>query len=342
MKKILYINYMLQYGHINFDLIHINALLSQGYDVKVIAHARVAQRMNLPEGVLLLALPDWLDLDTGNGILNRVMYLVTLLFIRMHVKVKAYDQVIISNVDEVSLALLSPCRDMLVYCHNPYSCLQSRVKAYFLKQLAQHNRLMVFNESMKTPFLQVGITQVGIISHGCMPSFRYHETTSIDRYVKEGQRVVFHPSHRPNQRFLCELLADERLQKQLEESNTVFLMRDRSGRYQSKGRIRILADYLTAEEYQNLFLKADVILLAYPDDFRYKVSGVSYECFANQKNLLILESPSFSYCKDFYNYDPIFKTTHELSEKLNMLYQHPEYRCTAKAGDLAPDFNSNL
>lgn len=329
---------MLQYGHINFDLIHINALRSQGFDVKVVVFACIAQKISLPKDILLFTIPDWLDCNTSNGIINRIMYILSLLYIRMHVCAKDYDRVVVSNIDEISLFIVPPSDRMLLFTHSPHDIFRSRVKSYFTRRLARNNTFLVFNDNMKVPFHNAGIDNVKVISHGCMPPYKYDKATSIENYIKDGQRLLFHPSHRPNQRFVAEILSDNCLQKVLEDADAVLIIRDKSGLFNSKGRIRIISDYLFNETYQNIFLRAEVIILAYPDDFLYKVSGVSYECLANKKRMLILDNPSFFYCREFFDYDPMFSTVGGFIEKLKELLDHQEYRCIAGVDALIPNY----
>lgn len=341
-KRILYINYMLQYGHINFDLIHINALKNQGHDVKVIAHETVAQRMSLSKETFLFTIPDMFDLNTQSGILNRIMYVLTLIFIRIRICAKNYDHIIISNVEEVSLCVMPPAENMIIFAHALNASLKSKAKLLFIRTLARKNKFVVFNEHMKIPFTEAGITNVGVISHGCMPPFSYDISTPVPFGIEQGQKIIFHPSDRPNPRFVNELLNEDSIHKLLDETDSIMIIRDRSGSNKSKGRIKIISDYLPKEVYQNVFLKADIILLAYPEDFLYKVSGVSYESLANRKRMLILNNPSFFYCKDYFNYDPLFNSVAELKNKIAMLFTNLECSCTADSSVISPDYSSIL
>lgn len=341
MKKILYINYMRQMGHVNFDLIHINALLRKGYDVKVVAHACMTERMSLP-GAVVQILPKWLDVDSQNGILNRIMYLFTLLYIRLRVRVGEYDHVIVSNLEEISLCMIPLCQDKLIFSHGPNDSFQSKFKTFFMRRIGRKNTFVVFNKHMMKPFLDAGINNVDVISHGCMPAYSYHDKTSIAEYVSDAKRVVFHPSNCPNQRFLQQLLTDTEIQQILEEQDAVILMRDKSGRNNSKGRVKIISEYLSDEMYQNLLLRSDIVLLAYPDDFLYRVSGVSYECLANRKKMLILDNPSFYYCRDFYTYDPMFCDISELSAKIRTLLSQADDTNAMKVESVSPDYSSLL
>jgi hypothetical protein len=106
--------------------------------------------------------------------------------------------------------------------------------------------------------------------------------------------------------------------------------------------IQTINHYLSAEEYQLLFLTSDIILLAYPDNFQYRVSGVSYECVANQKKMVAKYLPALEYCQSFYNYSPLFNDIDQLCDLLQYLKEHPQAKCMATPQALTPDYNGIL
>ena len=68
---------------------------------------------------------------------------------------------------------------------------------------------------------------------------------------------------------------DNAFQSFLEETDTFLLL---NGKGEDKGRIRFVHRRLNDNEYRSLFMRSDIILMAYPETFIYSVSGVSFEC----------------------------------------------------------------
>ena len=98
--------------------------------------------------------------------------------------------------------------------------------------------------------------------------------------------------------------------------------------------------YLKENDYQGLFKRANIILLAYPNSFKYQVSGVSYECVANNKKMLVLKNPSLSYCIYFYNYDIFFENANDVIRHIIKMKNHSkDYKCTASPKDLSPNYS---
>ena len=154
MKKVIYINYIKQYGHINFDKIHINALVSQGYDVKIIMHKDIANKLPYSKEIYALVLPTWMGYSSKNGIINRLVYIATLLFIKFKISFKSYNYCIISNLDEISMALCPLTKDMFLICHGNSKNFTNAIKKIFLHKLALSCTFIVFNNQMAKPFLK--------------------------------------------------------------------------------------------------------------------------------------------------------------------------------------------
>lgn len=349
MEKVIYINYMKQLGHLHFDQIQIDALVAQGYDVKLVMHQEIALQLPYPKEMYALVLPSWTDTDSKHSWMVRLHFLLTLLWIKFHIDESHFDHCVVSNIDEVSMGLCPLRRGMHLMCHGSAQGFGQKLKTFFLRKLSRRNTFLVFNDDMQQPFLQHGITSVKIISHGCLPAFK--ESTTL----KESQGsynsaskpcVIFQASSKSDDRF-WEMICAPKMDQALRERNVLLILRgtnapDSSFRNFSFGSIKVIPNYLSGEAYRQAFAKADIILLAYPPSFRYQVSGVSYECIANQKPLLAWRNPALSYCKDFYSYDPFFDSAEEFLAKIDFLRAHREIRPKVTREELVPQYQEIL
>lgn len=335
--SVLYISYILQRGHINFDGIHIRAL-QENYDVKVVAHQEVAEALRLPQESIQLLLPRFLAKDFRNGLLNRILFLLTLLLIKIRVHASRFDHVVVSSTDEITLALLPPCSGMHLVCHRGEAALQNGVKRFFMKQLAKRNDFIVFSDHMKAPFLEKGLQNVHVVSHGCVAPFAPPKSGIPKEIPREYKTLLFHPSPKPDKEFLSALYEDTSFRRFLQESDTLLVVRGAKQTGPDEGNILVLNRYLSQDEYQALLLSSHIILMAYPPSFSWQASGVSYECVACGKKALILSHPSLAYCKSYYNYDPFFTTLRDLEDKIRLIAHNPAFRCIADAESLKPDY----
>ena len=135
MKKILFIEYTLEVGHVNYNHIHINALMAQGFDVRLVLHQYTKDRLPFADSQYALVLPHFLRRRNGwlEPLRNRIIYLLTLLYIRLKVNLNDYDQVILSSFDEVTLAMLPLCRNMRLTSHGNGLGFENPIKRKLLK-----------------------------------------------------------------------------------------------------------------------------------------------------------------------------------------------------------------
>ena len=337
-RRILFIDYIYQRGHVNFNRIHIDALRSEGYDVKLVMHSDIAAQLGYPDSDYALKIPCFLKKRENRAVINRVIFVLTLLLLKLRIRFGKYSHVVVSECDEVTLGIMPPCRNMHIVCHDT-ATVQSRLKLHFLKRLARHNTFLVFDEYMKAPLVKNGITNVEIISHGCVQPFNPDGSVVLPQNAQAFRKLIFHPSSKADASFTNALVADSTLAGYLEANGILLLVHGNKPQTAAVSpNIRFIAGYIPTETYREIFLRADIVLLAYPRSFRNQVSGVSYECVANGKNMLVLEHPALHYCKDFYNYDPLFSDIPELVRKIRALTSSGEYRCTATRETLMPDY----
>lgn len=355
--KILYVDYFQKDGHINFNRIHIDALRCAGHQVDLVFHSEVASHLPYGAEDYVLQLPRVLRFREGRPLLNRIVFCLTLLYILLRVRVSAYDKVFLGCIDEFSYNLLPLRRDCYIFAHGNGRFLPdakglpcpSPAKFRALKRLSKRATFVVFNDYMARPFREAGFPNVEIISHGCVPPF---PTAPADAYstlpfpINAEMRIVFHPSGKCNEDFLRQTLADSQLHAFLEETNTHIVFRNRPAWVNADElplHIHFIDGFLPDKLYQALFLRADVILMCYPPSFHHQVSGVSFECVANQKLVLALQTEALDYLRSYFNYDPLFADSHEFTERLRHVVQPcstaaAPCRIVVKPTDLTPDY----
>lgn len=339
-RTALFVDYAYQKGHVNFNKIHIDALRADGYDVKIVLHRDIMKRLPYGKDDYALILPNLLKLRDGHAVINRISFILSLLLIRIIIRVRKFDKVVVSYCDEVTLGLLPLCRGMYIICHNNAASFDNKVKRYFMHRLSKHNHFIVFNDEMTKPFKRQGINNVLVVSHGCVPPFTMKPDIQLPLNISSYDKVVFHPSPKPDVDFVTELMQNARLADFLRENNVLLILRNSPCCVCETSNIKFINEYLSQDQYQKLFLSSDVILLAYPPTFEYRVSGVSFECVANGKKMLIKANHAFDYCRDFLNYDPMFNDVGELCIKLDYLFHHPNAMCKAIKDRLTPDYKS--
>ena len=173
MRRILYIDYIFLFGHVNFDKIQINALRRTGAEVKLVMHEAFAVRLGFPAQDYELVIPARLNPPAGaSPLLNRIYFLRTLLYIRRHVDFRAWDAVVFSTFDEVTMSLVPLCRRKLLFCHGNVTTLGITAKRILMKLIGRHNYFLVFNDYMRRKCLATGLSRTMVVSHGCVKPYR--------------------------------------------------------------------------------------------------------------------------------------------------------------------------
>ena len=89
-------------------------------------------------------------------------------------------------------------------------------------------------------------------------------------------------------------------------------------------------------------MASDYILIAYPESFEYRVSGVLMEALACGKRILVRDIPAMREFRDLIGADSYFGSVRELAECISRLEARPEYN-SGDNGDLrlslSPDYS---
>lgn len=350
--KILYVDYFQKNGHVNFNRIHIDALRAAGHDVTLIMHREIARRMPYPDSDYALLIPRILRFRGGSPWVNRIVFLITLLLIRLSVRVSRYDAVFLGCVDELTYSLLPIRRDAYIFAHGnarflPFadgtpSAAPSKYRA--LKHLGRHATYVVFNDYMADAFRHAGMERVKIVSHGCVAPF---PAPGADALVQcpipfaRYDKIIFHPSEKCHAGFLQHVLNSEAVNAYLREHNVLLILRNRPAGIADNPHIQFLNGFLETDLYRALFHRADVILMCYPPSFHHQVSGVSFECVANAKAVLALHTPSLEYIRPYFNYDPLFARPEDFIEAMDRVFSPVDdsARCIVSPELLRPDYS---
>lgn len=333
-KKILYVDYDLQVGHVNFNQIHIDALMATGAEVRLVLHKYMFEHLPYPKEMYDYIIPTSLRYRDGHPLINRIIFIITLLLIRFKVKVKAYDKVIVGFCDEISLWLLPVSRNMHVFLHRAANVEDSMVKRWLCKRIARKNRFLVFNQYMGNMLRTNGINAYNVVSHGCVPAFEVSDAKTEDGYF-----TIFHPSAKLNENFVNNILKDERTQNYLVKRKIrLILKRTNDADIVEHSNITYLPPTIDFADYKATFVHSDAILLSYPESFRGQVSGISFECVANNKRAMIYEHQSLDYCNGFYNYHTFFNDVDGFIYLCEELRTNDDAKCVVTPETLAPDY----
>lgn len=341
MKKVLFVDYIWQPGHVNFNKMHIDALKAAGADVKLILYRSMKEQLTYQEDDYAMVIPDFIRMRQGYPILNRIGFLIVLSMIRLRLSLSKFDYVYVASFDELTLGIIPLGKRMLLVAHDNAKGIAYKTKRYFLHRLSKLGTFIVFSNYMLTAFVKNGINNVKIVSHGCMDASSFeimNLSFSLDKY----SLVIFQASAKMDKEFYYKIINNKTFCNFIRTKNILLILRNSQIPTALSENAISINRYLLKKEYNALMKKANIVLLAYPETFKYQVSGVSFECVALKKCMAMYMNPSLMYCRDFYNYNPFFSDVSTFTGLLSSFLNGKDNKCVVKAQYIKPDYSKIL
>jgi hypothetical protein len=327
MQRILYIDLICQFGHVNINKNIINRFIELGLSVDIVFRKGYAERLNIPLDLVKWEVPESWFYDADDSVRERYFQYKALREIKHKFPLRDYDYIFMSSFEEISLFFSGFKGNLLLLNHGNVAGLDNRIKRFFLKRISRYSTIIVFFENIKKRFIESGITKVMVEPHGFPHPYNKSDVeiqwllNSMDPRLtsSEFKFKIFAPTgSKYNDNFISTLLQKQEFLNFLSSQNLLFILKDKPINVNHKN-IIALPDYVADEEYQSIFLNADCILIHYPPSFIYRVSAVLHECFANQKPCLLSDIESFDVFNPHFTYPAFYKNTDELISRINNL-----------------------
>ena len=313
-NAVLYIDVICSDGHVAFNKIYINKLLSAGYEVKLILKKNYEKKLNLPNSMILFELPSFLFYDFKRiGIINRLLMLLSLIYINLRIFSNRFKDIYIGGYEEISFYFSFFIKKTILIKHNNISGLDNKLKRYFFIKNSKKHKLLVFNEDIKNYLIKLKLKNIIVKPHGLPEKFYL---SSGNNNFSDFVKIIFIPSsNSSDQKFILELINNYFFLDYLKVNNYLLIIK---GSYSNVNpNLLVIKNPLSYEDYKDIFMNADIILLPYPNSFKFRVSNVLHECIANNKICLLSKIESFEVYSIHFNFNPFFQNINELIERIN-------------------------
>lgn len=316
-KKILYIDPLLQNGHVNFNNIYIENLRKSGYLLEFVFVSGYEDKLNIDSSEVVYSIPKFFFKKDLGKLGNRIAYFFALLFIKFFVDFKKYDLIIFSSFEEVSFFLSNIKKCCLINHINVSTSVESKVKYFFLNKVLINNSLIVLDKETKSYLSSKGNYKIYVQPHGLPNAKSLIHTNEDDEFgyifdeLIKYKKILFSPSESSSDKdFINELIRSNKFMEYLEQEDILFVYKDKSPVVRRN--ILVISGFLSQNAYDYLFLKSNIILIAYPKNFKYRVSGVLLECMANDKPCVVSRIDTLESYSDFFKYDAFYSNIDEL------------------------------
>ncbi len=341
-KRILFVDPILQKGHVVFNQIYINALRKEDVKLSFVFVRGFDENLVFPKDHLIYSIPKVLFKYNLGMIGNRICYLIALFLLRINVKFKEYDEVIFSSFEEISFFFFR-IRNAYLVNHINISKIDSNVKYFFLKRVLKKNKLIVFDNTIKKALCLKGNFDVIVQPHGLAKPYtnNYNDLSHLDSRFEDKRfdGTIFSPSDNSSDTvFLSRMINNQKFINFLEKMNILLILK---GNFDIKhDNIIVINFHLPKETYNAIFSKINIILIAYPNTFKNRVSGVLFESFANNKPCVVRKNDMLtSYLKHF-RYDPYFSNIDRLINAIENIisFNNKEESFYKNLEELEPSF----
>lgn len=280
--KILYIDYLSYSGHKNFNKIHLNALKSLGIDLSFVGSI---DQYDDDLRCEFLKIPNFFYLKLPfYSISSRILEFLCLLYIRFFIKTRNFDFIIFPTYDIFSIFAFPTRKKCFLINHNNVGQLDNPIKLIITKFLPinyvhvalnneMHDRLSILLPSKRVLFVPHGL---------CLPFTKLKRPSTVPNECK----FFFCPVNRNYDRnALEELFNDDQVVSFLDRNNIFIIIKEGLISLYNK-RIITVENKISFPEYNFLIKQSTAVILPYDDNFKYRCSGILFECIANDVSVV--------------------------------------------------------
>lgn len=322
-------------SHINFNRIHISKLLEEGHHVSCIFRIGYFQKLGIENISMIHEIPNkYYKKGNDTRIIGRIFYLRRLLNIRKYIKSKKYDIIINSYYDETVLPFAFFHRGLYLINHINIGGLRYKLKLFFFKLVSKRNQQIVLTKDSQEYLNSMGLKSI-YVRHGIPDVYPVNLPRPVWMKFKYS---IFSPSATSSdEKFLTSLISSKEFVSYLERNDILFIIR--SNQLSSTCKNILIIDYfMSNEEYMACFTQSDIIFVCYKPTFRYRASGILWECIANSKNVAIRNIPGMTEYKEIFDISSFFYNEQDLLNTINTILNCSYTLSINKNIDLSPNY----
>ncbi len=322
--RVLYCDPISPPGHRTLNRLFVETLVGAGLQVDIAWRDGYLAASEVPDGCHVIPIPKSLFAKGSGKLAARIEQWRVLRFVRSSTERGAYDATLFSSFDEISFALSGIGGRLFLVVHGNAADLENPIKRFFLRWVGRRATFVVFHEFIKRRCENFGLPRVVVEPLGLSDPYvmsreaRGDALATVDRRLcgPRLRHIFFAPAGaKYADAFMATVTADAEFQGFLRENGIALVVKDRSLQLDCPN-VVILRRSLSDEQYRSLFISSCAIILSYPNSFNYRVSAVLFECFSNEKRILLSDIDGFHAFDANYAYDAFFRTKEDLMSRM--------------------------
>lgn len=332
--RVLFIDPVSLDGHINFNKIHLQSLLKQPIDLDCIFVEGYRKRLGLQGIDEAYSIPQNIIKTNKGGLAYRWSIYKALRLIKKNVGLSDYDKIIISCYEEISLALSFFPKSYIIN-HNNLCNLNNSLKKFFYRLVSHRHNHLVLNTTSFNYLKEIGVSNVKQIGHGLVDPYHFEKRRFDNGYS------IFTPSLGSTDREFVQTLIDDESFRQYLKGNKIQLIVRGNYIIHDSDNITVMNRHLSFNQYVDLFMNSDCLLICYPLSFKYRVSGVLLEAIANNKKCVIRNSPDFKEYEPIFGKEAFYSNSKDLQNAIGKVLDDDYSMCLTENDiqNLSPDYS---
>jgi len=332
--KILYIDLLSPVGHLNLNKIFLNLINN-------IASLDVASRkdyikedfVTFNKVLKLYPIPgSYYNFNTKLD--YRIKNIKKIKWVLKNIEVNTYDIVFISSYETISFSMAWPKKikpRVLILNHNNIEELKNGLKYFFFRLIPDYVEHIVFENYMK----EYLISKAKILNKIWVLPYPFDITKLQDSELNEYSKdklnnhkgeIIFAPSNSNDEEFIMNLINSQKRKKIFVNLPFKIVIRSRKYKYKDE-KLLVYKDYLEYKEYLYNFSKAKMILLPFPKTYKFRISGVLFDCIVFRKKFLASSNIIFKYYIGKYpTLGYIYKNFDDLLKILNFIAKQNSFK----------------
>lgn len=315
--NILVVDYLCPVGHKFFNEIQIKSLQNCGVSLSYISRLgyfgeAISLKRALPEKYFTKRIP-----LIPLSISSRIWDIMKLRMIKKEVENGRYDAIVFLSYDVYSLLLVKLCGVVLLINHvniDEISCLKTKRLATRLLPSNYHHialtkRICEYSSSLLN-------RTVLYVPHGVLKNNYFS-------VKKHDGKYVFCPITSSCDMILLErILTSEKVISFFKEKGMTLIIKGDNNRPVNSDSIIYLPSFISEEEYQSLLCGALAVFLPYAPSFKYRTSGVFFECLSNSIPVLTNDIDCFRDFESYIAYNYLVNSPEGFIKQLEDLIKH--------------------
>lgn len=280
--NLLLIDYITLLGHRNFNMIHVESMLRLGHNITLVGRKEALSYIRESDKISKIILPEWVygkKHKTHSYFHRRLLDIRTLYWIKRNVQYKPFDKIVFLAYDIMSLSFFRTNKEVILINHANVSELSNRQNFILTKLLPRNYKHVGLNSCMLSRLRELFPTKiVQYVPHGIVPTNNSGKRPS---FMKGGEKFLFCPVNSNYDRvFIKRIFESDIMINALQDHDIKLFVKESLGIESSTRCIKNIVSKLSNEEYDYMLKNALAVILPYSNDFKYRCSGIFFECVA--------------------------------------------------------------